>query len=71
MIPGVIKHCEDIGIVEVDKGAKIIRIKNEKVPVIIQKSDGGYNYDSTDMAAAKTRLVDWKADRVLYLTDVG
>ena len=35
MIPGVIKHCEDLGIVEVDKGAKIIRIKNEKVPLII------------------------------------
>jgi len=26
---------------------------------MVVKSDGGYNYDTTDMAAAKVRLLDW------------
>ena len=46
-------------------------IKKKKVPLMLIKSDGGYNYDTTDMAAARFRLIDWKADRVIYLTDVG
>lgn len=71
ILPEIVKQCEEKGIVIEDKGAKIIRIKGEKLPLMIVKSDGGYNYDTTDMAAARTRLVDWKADRVLYLTDVG
>ena len=38
---------------------------------MLVKSDGGYNYDTTDMAAARLRLVDWKADRLVYITDLG
>lgn len=67
----IVKECEAKGIVELDQGAKIIRVKGEKVPLMIVKKDGGYNYDTTDMAAAKTRILEWKCDRLLYLTDVG
>lgn len=35
------------------------------------KSDGGFNYDSTDMAAIQYRLHTLKADRVIYITDLG
>ena len=35
------------------------------------KSDGGYNYDSTDLAAINYRLFDLKADRIIYITDAG
>lgn len=38
---------------------------------MLVKSDGGFNYDTTDMAAARVRLIDWKADRIVYLTDLG
>lgn len=71
MLAAIVKECEDKGIVELDQGAKIIRIKGEKQPLMVVKSDGGYNYDTTDMAAAKVRLVEWQADRALYLTDTG
>ncbi|CAD8197844.1 unnamed protein product [Paramecium pentaurelia] len=71
ILPEIVKECEAKGIVELDQGAKIIRVKGEKVPLMIVKKDGGYNYDTTDMAAAKTRILEWKCDRLLYLTDVG
>lgn len=35
------------------------------------KSDGGYNYDSTDLAAINYRLHQVKADRIIYITDSG
>lgn len=46
-------------------------IKKKKVPLMLIKSDGGYNYDTTDMAAARYRLKHWNANRVIILTDVG
>jgi len=74
MLPGIIKEVEDKGFVEISDGAKCVFVKGKgknAVPLMLQKSDGGYNYDTTDMAAAKYRLVDLKADRVCILTDVG
>lgn len=42
-----------------------------KVPLIVQKSDGGFNYDTTDMAAIRYRAQELKCDRVVYVTDIG
>ena len=39
-----------------DDGALCMFIKKKKNPLMLIKSDGGYNYDTTDMAAAKFRL---------------
>lgn len=39
------------------------------LPVIVQKSDGGYLYATTDLAAIRHRAEALKADRVLYFTD--
>ena len=41
------------------------------MPLMIQKSDGGYNYDTTDMAAIKQRIYEEKADRIIIVTDAG
>lgn len=38
-------------------------------PVIVQKSDGGYLYATTDLAAVRHRAQALRADRVLYFTD--
>lgn len=42
---------------------------NKPLPVIVQKSDGGYLYSSTDLAAVRYRCRQLNADRVLYLVD--
>ena len=36
---------------------------------MLQKSDGGFGYDSTDMAALKYRLQELNADRIIVITD--
>ena len=40
-------------------------------PLIVTKSDGGFSYDSTDMAAVWYRLFELKAERIVYVTDAG
>ena len=38
---------------------------------MVVKSDGGFNYDSTDLAAIRYRLLELQADRIVYITDSG
>ena len=38
-------------------------------PLFLRKRDGGYGYDSTDMAAIKHRLEESGLDWVVYVTD--
>eukprot|EP00939_MAST-03C_sp_MAST-3C-sp1_P000639 g639.t1 len=41
------------------------------VPLIAVKSDGGFGYDSTDLAAVQYRLEKLKCDWVIYCVDAG
>jgi arginyl-tRNA synthetase len=50
-------------------GAKCVFVDGYKVPLMLQKSDGGFGYDSTDMAALKYRLHTLKAQRIIVITD--
>jgi len=70
-IPSTIKYLEDKGIIKIDKGAKVIFVPGQKTPLMAQKSDGGYSYDSTDLAAIRYRFLDIKCDRIIYITDIG
>jgi arginyl-tRNA synthetase len=38
-------------------------------PAIIRKSDGGFNYTTTDLATLAYRLETWKPDEIIYVTD--
>ncbi|GMH57609.1 hypothetical protein TL16_g02424 [Triparma laevis f. inornata] len=50
-------------------GAKCIFVPEYRIPLMVQKSDGGFGYDSTDMAAISYRLRELKAGQVVYITD--
>ena len=50
-IPGVIKELSDLGLVEESEGARVIFIEGVNIPLIVVKSDGGFNYASTDLTA--------------------
>ncbi len=39
----------------------------EPLPLIVRKSDGGYGYDTTDLAAIRYRITELKATRLLYV----
>ncbi len=60
------------GLSEVDDGATIIRLEEDKKPmppVILIKSDGGFGYQITDIATIKMRYDDLKADEIIYVVD--
>ena len=39
------------------------------VTLMVRKQDGGYGYDTTDLATIRYRIRDLKADRILYVVD--
>jgi arginyl-tRNA synthetase len=77
MLPKVVAELEAKGLVELSDGAKCIfppgfvGRDNARQPLIIQKSDGGYNYATTDLAALKHRVEVEQAERIMILTDAG
>lgn len=73
----VVADLEKRGVVTLSDGAKCIYLEGFEgrdgtpFPLIIQKSDGGYGYDTTDMAALRHRIEEEKAERIIYVTDAG
>lgn len=59
------------GLVELDEGRKIVFAPGQSIPLTVVKSDGGYTYDTSDLAALRQRLFDEKADVIIYVTDSG
>ena len=77
MLATIVADLEEKGLVEISDGAKCIFLQGfknregESLPLMLQKSDGGYNYDTTDMAAIHHRIYEEKGDRLIYVTDAG
>ena len=67
MLPKVIDTLRDRGLLVESDGAKCVF--NSDTPVIVQKSDGGYLYATTDLAALEFRVKELKADRISYVVD--
>ena len=38
-------------------------------PALVQKSDGGFNYTTTDLATLQHRLETWQPQEIIYVTD--
>jgi arginyl-tRNA synthetase len=61
------------GLLEESQGARCVFLDEftgkdgEPLPLIVQKSDGGYLYATTDLAAVRHRARSPAADRVMYL----
>ncbi|MET8863358.1 arginine--tRNA ligase [Nonomuraea sp. NPDC004580] len=74
--PMLQKTCDDLeasGTAQLSEGALCVfppgftGSDDKPLPLIIRKSDGGYGYATTDMAAVRYRVHDLKADRILYV----
>ena len=74
-LPVIIKELNEKGLLTEDQGAQVVfldEFKNkqgEPMGVIVQKSDGGFLYTTTDLAAIRHRCHTLNADRVLYYVD--
>jgi arginyl-tRNA synthetase len=77
LLPGIVKHLTDKKLLIENAGAQCVFLEGfsnkagEPLPLIIQKSDGGYNYATTDLAALQYRIQEDGADRIIYVTDAG
>jgi len=67
----IVKEFEDRGFVTVDEGRKVVFVPGHEVPMTIEKSDGGFTYDTSDLAAIKHRLTEEKGDWLIYVVDAG
>ncbi|KAF6134200.1 hypothetical protein GIB67_032890 [Kingdonia uniflora] len=70
-ISEVLASLSNQGLIEDSEGARVIFIEGKNIPLIVVKSDGGFNYASTDLSALWYRLNEEKANWIIYVTDVG
>ena len=74
-LPGVIEQLNEQGLLQESEGAQCVFLdefkskKGDIQPVIVQKTDGGYLYATTDLAAVAYRTGTLNATRALYFTD--
>ena len=73
MLEAVCRDLEQAGIATISDGALcafppgFTGRDGTPLPLILRKSDGGYGYGTTDMAAIRYRVADLKADRIDYI----
>ncbi|KAF0022762.1 hypothetical protein F2P81_024743 [Scophthalmus maximus] len=67
----VVKEFESRGMMQLDEGRKIVFAPGQSIPLTIVKSDGGFTYDTSDLAALRQRIFHEKADVIIYVTDSG
>ncbi|MEN8445106.1 MAG: arginine--tRNA ligase [Cyanobacteria bacterium J06555_13] len=76
-LPDVVEELKQLGLAVEDNGAQCVFLEGftnkdgEPLPMIVQKSNGGYNYSTTDLAAIRYRINEEKVDRIVYTTDAG
>jgi arginyl-tRNA synthetase len=74
-LPQIAADLEQRGVAVVQEGALCVfpdGFKNREgnpLPLMLRKSDGGFGYDATDLAAVKFRAQELKGTRLLYTTD--
>jgi arginyl-tRNA synthetase len=76
-IPSLLDDLTEKNLITISQGAKCLFLdgfynrQGEALPLIVQKSDGGFNYATTDLAALRYRMTQDKADKIFYVTDQG
>ncbi|HEY9596657.1 MAG TPA: arginine--tRNA ligase, partial [Cyanophyceae cyanobacterium] len=77
LLPDVVADLNQSGLLVEDAGAQCVFLEGftnkegEPLPLIVRKSDGGYNYATTDLAAIRYRIEQDGANRIIYVTDAG
>jgi arginyl-tRNA synthetase len=74
-LPAVIRDLRAASVLEESEGAQVIFCagfsgkSGAPVPLIVRKTDGGYGYATTDLAAARFRIDELGARRLIYVVD--
>jgi arginyl-tRNA synthetase len=76
-LPAVVDDLRKSGLLVESNGAQCVFLdgyinrEGDPLPLIIQKTDGGYNYATTDLAAVRYRIQIDRVDRIICITDAG
>ncbi len=68
-LPGIVAELKSAGIAVESEGATVVMVPGYESPLMIQKSDGGYLYGTTDLAAIRYRINRLGAQRIVYSHD--
>ncbi|WP_372797847.1 arginine--tRNA ligase [Pontiella sp.] len=69
-LPKIIEALEKKDLAVESDGALIVDLEEDGMPIcIVRKSDGGYNYATTDLATVQSRIEEFNPDRIIYVTD--
>ena len=69
-LQGVVDELERRGLVRESDGAQVVDLEADGLAVsIVRKSDGAFNYTTTDLATALSRYNEFHPDEVIYVTD--
>ncbi len=69
-LPGIITALENKNLAKESDGALIVDLEADGMPIcIVRKSDGGYNYATTDLATVEARIEEFQPERIIYVTD--
>lgn len=68
-LEAVVRDLETRGVAEQSEGALVVRVEGVVEPCLIRKSDGGFLYATTDLAAIRRRVREMHADEVVYCVD--
>ncbi|OPC78655.1 arginine--tRNA ligase [Embleya scabrispora] len=72
-LPSVLAELAEAGLLRESGGAQCVfpdgftNREGEPLPLIVRKSDGGFNYAATDLAALRQRVREAGATRLLYV----
>ena len=70
MMAPVVDRLVKMGLAEESEGALIVRFEDEGLPIaIVRKSDGGFNYTTSDIACVESRIRDYDPAEIIYVTD--
>ncbi|MEU6468476.1 arginine--tRNA ligase [Streptomyces massasporeus] len=75
MLAETCRLLEESGVAVRSEGALCVFFDDIKgpdgnpVPLIVQKSDGGYGYAATDLSAIRDRVFNLKANSIIYVVD--
>lgn len=68
-LAGVVADLAARGVAEESDGALVVRVEGIEEPCLVRKSDGGFLYATTDLAAIRRRVQQIGADLVVYCVD--
>jgi arginyl-tRNA synthetase len=73
MLPAVVADLDALGLLVESDGARCVfppgfsNREGDPLPLIVQKSDGGFGYAATDLAAIRDRVTRLGATQILYV----